>query len=721
MATVVGAACLVPGAAQAAPVDLLTGANARFDGAVAGDKIGSPASAAGDVNGDGRGDMIVSSSAQDPGGRTDAGSTYVLFGGASTSPVDLASTLTAAQGFRIDGGTAGDASGIAATGAGDVNGDGLDDVIVGAGLAGNNSRAASGSAYVIYGRSTSATINLGTLTTAQGFRIDGAVAGDHAGDGVSGAGDVNGDGFADVIVGADKSSLDGRTANGTVFVVYGSSNPGNRDLLGLTIGQGFRVDGAQDFDQLGVATDGAGDVNGDGFDDIVLGSPSAAFSTGGSAWVVFGAQTAGPLDLRALSPTRGFAVGGAPFQDKLGFSVAGAGDVNGDGFGDVVLGGPGTGATTYAIFGSASPAAVDVSTLTATQGFRIFGSPSDGVGQSVDFAGDLNRDGLADVIVGAMGADNRGRANQGSAFVIFGSESPVDVDVSTIDVFTGVRIDGAADADHAGAGVAGLGDVNGDGLPDLLVGAVDTGNNTRASSGSAYLVYTTFLPELAYKDTAAGQAGQALTIDPIRFQASGLRQVTVSPALPAGLALNSLTGRISGIPTIPGISHHRLTLTDARGSTTAPLEIAIVNAQGAPGTDGTDGTDGAQGPAGQNGTQGAAQTGAAGQNGGVGPAGPAGPAGAQGPAGRDGQITCTTRKVKKVTQVTCTVKFAKATKEHATLSRGKRVFARGSGKGSATVKLSSKHAIKPGKYTLMVSVTRGRRTTVTKSPVVVHG
>ena len=131
------------------------------------------------------------------------------------------SGLTGADGFKIQGEAAGDYSGRSVSGAGDVNGDGFDDLIIGASGADPNG-SSSGASYVVFGKMNGfgATLNLSTLDGTNGFKIQGEVAGDVSGRSVSGAGDVNGDGFADLIIGAFGASLEG-SASGASYVVFG--------------------------------------------------------------------------------------------------------------------------------------------------------------------------------------------------------------------------------------------------------------------------------------------------------------------------------------------------------------------------------------------------------------------------------------------------------------------------------------------------------------------
>ena len=154
---------------QQGSVDLLTQANITLDGAAASDHSGFSVASAGDVNGDGRSDVIVGAPYADPSSRSFAGSSYVIYGSASPSNVDLGSLGSA--GFRIDGAAAGDYSGYSVASAGDVNGDGRSDVIVGAPYADPSSRSAAGSSYVIYGFGTASLSYPGAIAATVGAPI----------------------------------------------------------------------------------------------------------------------------------------------------------------------------------------------------------------------------------------------------------------------------------------------------------------------------------------------------------------------------------------------------------------------------------------------------------------------------------------------------------------------------------------------------------------------
>lgn len=514
----------VENAAYPVTIDpLSTTANTILTGPSANASFGCSVASAGDVNGDGYGDVIVGAY----GLAANAGAAYVYMGsatGLSTSPA------------RVLNGPANSFFGYAVASAGDVNGDGRGDVIVGAYQYANS----AGAAYIYYGTSTGlnatpATVLTGSAGSALGISVsaidlnadaysdiivgapnvnagtgrvtvhlgkgtgisqtsdyilNGTVANGRFGRSVAGAGDVNGDIFGDIIVGASEANkayiYHGNEAGMTTSAAstltspvfntsYGASVSGAGDVDGdgyceVIVGAygnnstyvykgsvtGTQTSPAKTFSGYGGGSvAGVGDINGDGYADVMIGASSTG-TYAGSAYLFQGSALGLPS-----APNQTFQ--GSVYYSYFGISVAAAGDVNGDGYSDAIVGASGTSSntgSTYIYLGSPVMITSAATLLTGTGDF----------GYSVAHAGDMNGDGYGDVVVGAYYNSSR----YGFVYLYLGSANGLSTSSSAV---AGTF----ADSDFYGFSLARAGDVNGDGFSDIIVGTLN--------AGKAYVVH----------------------------------------------------------------------------------------------------------------------------------------------------------------------------------------------------------------------------------------
>ena len=347
--------------------------------------------------------------------------------------------------------------------AGDVNGDGYSDVIIGARDYDDAANSNEGRAYVYHG--SAAGISAGPNSTLDDANLPGAGFGSS----VASAGDVNGDGYSDVIVGAYRFSDGANTAEGRAFVYHGSAT-------GLSASPSSTPDDANQANALfGISVACAGDVNGDGFSDVVIGASQyddGANTNEGRAFVYHG-SAAGLSASPNSTPNDGNQA-----SALFGCSVASAGDVNGDGYSDVIIGASqfdlvssGTNfGRAFLYYGSAT----GLSATAFGAGFGDASQTNEGVGESVACAGDINGDGYSDVIVGAPFYDDGVNTDEGWAFVYYGSATGLNTTPASTP-------DDANQADSRfGTCVSSAGDINGDGFSDVIIGAdyFDDGANT---------------------------------------------------------------------------------------------------------------------------------------------------------------------------------------------------------------------------------------------------
>jgi hypothetical protein len=472
---------------NAAPILDLNGSNGLVPGfALNGinmeDVSGWSVSSAGDINGDGIADLIIGAI----GANGFAGRSYVVFGSRSGFSASLnLSSLNGSNGFALNGINGSDNSGRSVSSAGDINGDGITDLIIGA----RGANGSAGQSYVVFGSRSgfSASLNLSTLNGSNGFALNGINSNDRSGNSVSSAGDINGDGIADLIIGA----YDANGKAGQSYVVFGSRSgfSASLNLSTLNGSNGFALNGINSNDRSGRSVSSAGDINGDGIADLIIGAIGAN-GLAGQSYVVFGSRSgfSASLNLSSLNGSNGFALNGINSNDNLGRSVSSAGDINGDGIADLIIGAVGA-SKSYVVFGSRSgfSASLNLSSLNGSNGFALNGiTRGDNSGRSVSSAGDINGDGIADLIIGAAFANGLA----GQSYVVFGSRSgfSASLNLSTLNGSNGFALNGINRSDNSGNSVSSAGDINGDGIADLIIGAYGADPNGKSNAGQSYVV-----------------------------------------------------------------------------------------------------------------------------------------------------------------------------------------------------------------------------------------
>jgi hypothetical protein len=523
--------------------------------------------AAGDVNGDGIDDLIIGASGANPDGNNDSGQSYVVFGRDTAQAGNFDAVLPleslfpenggdGSVGFALNGVKPKTYSGTSVSTAGDVNGDGIDDLIVGAPdqIVGVHP---AGRSYIVFGRDTGQVGNFpGVFQLAQllpseggdgslGFVLDGVNSGDGTGLSASTAGDVNGDGIGDLIVGAPFADARGQAMAGQSYVVFGRNTSQVGDfpaLLSLASllpanggdgSAGFAINGVHEYDNSGCSVQAAGDVNGDGIGDLIIGAKDAdsnGHTDRGQAYVVFGRATTqtgnfpAVLELASLFPplggdgSSGFVVSGIGNSDHTGYSVSGAGDVNGDGVDDVIIGAPKAtppsredyAGESYVVFGRNTaqlgnfPAVLlawQILGGDGSTGFALTGiHERDNAAKSVS-AADLNGDGIDDLIIGTSTASPRGATYAGETYVVFGRNTaqvgnfPAVFPLATLlpgaggDGSSGFILPGIHAHDGAGIAAGTPGDINGDSVADLIIGAPFTDLGGQDAVGQIYVVF----------------------------------------------------------------------------------------------------------------------------------------------------------------------------------------------------------------------------------------
>ncbi len=595
---------------QSGAVAALATTNLQVFGPLTTSRLASSV-AVGDVNGDGIDDMILGAS--DPISK--AGGAYVIYGTEDGEPtkVTLAADgeIPASQGFRIVAPSGSELlAGRAVADAGDVNGDGYDDIVVGAnGIAHNY-----GGAFVIYGGPHDGTVELteAGLPEDVGFMLKGLRTADNAGASLAGGEDVNGDGIDDLVIGDsgyDPNDPASPYNTGAAFVVYGREGERPTVELGSVTanGEGFAIVGAEEGSYL-EAVGMAGDVNGDGIDDVIVGATGTYRSSTfvGYAAVVYGAAHRGGnvvLSRSGIDPAVGFMLESSAAGDGTGTSVTGTGDVNADGYDDVVIGAPwaGTPGSAHVVDGGATHGTVTLAPTgpQGAAGFVVHG-PTQGslqaeAGTSVAGGADVNGDGIDDTVIGAPSAgyvtSGGSVTGLGEAAVVYGVAGgrgeltlPAPKAEESMDPSEGFLIRGQYSESFfssphdppAGTKTIALGDVNGDGRADVLVGT----GYYRYLIGA--LGFGT--PTVSYPSATSATVGDPLDLAPEGVKRTGDATFSVEPALPEGLALDPATGRITGTPTAPQPSTaYTVTMDDLAGTGTAAFALTVAAEEAGPG------------------------------------------------------------------------------------------------------------------------------------------
>ncbi|RNC83371.1 MAG: T9SS C-terminal target domain-containing protein [Balneola sp.] len=392
---------------------------------------------------------------------------------------------------------------------GDINGDGISDLIICAAFADPNDYSNAGETYVVFGQTSAFTslVGLSSLDGSNGFTLNGIDANDQSGKAVA-SGDINGDGIDDVIIAAPYADPNGNSS-GETYVVFGQSSFSGSSLIELSTldgSNGFTLNGIDEGDESGKAV-AIGDINGDGIKDMIIGAHQADPPNGtssGETYVVFG-QTSfdSSIDLSSLDGSNGFTLNGIDAGDDAGIGVASA-DINGDGIGDVIIGavfadpnGNSRAGETYVVFGQSTTfsSSFELSSLDGSTGFTLNGIDANDQSGKAVASGDINGDGIDDVIIGVDRADPNGTSS-GETYVVFGQTSfDASIDLSSLDGSNGFTLNGVGAGDQSGFAVA-SGDVNGDRINDVIIGAPIANNTAGVNlSGMTYVVFgdtTTF-------------------------------------------------------------------------------------------------------------------------------------------------------------------------------------------------------------------------------------
>ena len=458
----------------------LSSSDASFLGERADSYAGYSVSSAGDVDGDGFGDLVIGA-AHDSQVALLAGKVYLVLGDAAGWSMD--SSLTAADASFL-GEAYHDQAGICVAGAGDLDGDGHADLLIGA--RGNGEAASNaGQIYVVFGGAGGwiADMPLGSADASfLGEDVD-----DTAGYSVAGVGDVDGDGFDDALLSGHLSDENGSNA-GQAYLVLGRATGWSMDTSLAAADASFIGEAADDM--AGVVVAGAGDVDADGHQDMLIGATynDEVGTDAGQAYLVLGGPSGWALDTPLAAVDASFV--GESAEDRAASAVASAGDADGDGYDDILVGARGNddagadAGKVYLLLGGPGSWAMDTSLAAADASF-LGEAAGDLIGSQIAGGGDVNADGHDDFVMGTWSNDEAA-SQAGQVWLILGRSGswPLDESLTAADA----SFLGEATIDWAGWSLSISADLNGDGGEDIVIGAPSS-SEAGVEAGQTYVLF----------------------------------------------------------------------------------------------------------------------------------------------------------------------------------------------------------------------------------------